>query len=118
MASLNPQFIEVFLENFHVFQESGNEDSRLFLMDINTAMWNAPLTNLERQIIVRLFIDPPTPPQRDEPDKDGFTRGRPAGGTSQSQLCEELKMDKSTLSNLKWSAIHKIAEYLGEAYDV
>ena len=118
MAMLNPKFIEVFLENFHVFQESGNEDSRLFLMDINNAMYNAPLTNLERQVIVRLFIDPPKPPQRDQPDKDGFTRGRPAGGTTQTQLCEELGIEKSTLSNLKWSAIEKMATYLGEAYEV
>lgn len=118
MASLNPKFIEVFLENFHTFQESGNEDSRLFLMDLNTAMYNAPLTSTERKIVVRLFIDPPNPPQRDQLDKDGFTRGRPSGGTTQSQLCEELGIDKSTLSNLKWSAIDKIAVYLGEAYEV
>jgi hypothetical protein len=118
MAPINLQFIEVFLENFHTFQESGNEDSRLFLMDVNTAMWNAPLTMLERRIINRLFIEPPKPPQRDIPDKDGFTRGRPSGGTTQSTLCEELGIDKSTLSNLKWSAIQKMAEYVGDEYEV
>jgi hypothetical protein len=118
MGTLNPEFINVFLENFHVFQESGNEDSRLFLMDVNTAMWNAPLTMLERRIINRLFIEPPTPPRRDAPDKDGFTRGRPAGGTTQAMLCAELGLDKSTLSNLKWSAIEKMAEYLGDSYEV
>lgn len=118
MASLNPQFIEVFLENFHTFQESGNEDSRLFLMDLNTAMYNAPLTSLERKIINRLFIEPPTPPMRDKLDKDGFSRGRPVGGTTQAALCEEMALDKSTLSNLKWSAIEKMAAYLGEEYEV
>ena len=118
MASLNPQFINAFLENWHTFMESGNEDSRLFLMDINTAMYNAPLTSTERKIVVRLFIDPPKPPQRDQPDKDGFTRGRPSGGTTQAQLCEEFGVDKSTLSNLKWSAIDKMAQYLGEEYEV
>jgi hypothetical protein len=118
MAPLNPDFINVFLENFHTFQESGNEDSRLFLMDINTAMYNAPLTSLERRVINQLFIEPPTPPQRDVPDKDGFTRGRPAGGTTQAMLCEQLGLDKSTLSNLKWSAIVKMAAYLGDEYEV
>jgi hypothetical protein len=118
MSSLNPEFIEVFLQNFHVFQESGSEDSRLFLMDINTAMWNAPLTTMERRIISRLFIEPPNPPRRDALDKDGLTRGRPAGGTTQAMLCEELGLDKSTLSNLKWSAIGKMSDYLGKEYEV
>lgn len=117
MARLSPELVEMFLENFHVFLESGNEDSRLFLMDVNTAIYNAPLTNTERKIINRLFLEPPLPPTRDVPDKDGFTRGRPSGGTTQSTLCDELSIEKSTLSNLKWSAIEKMCAYLGEEYD-
>src|SRR6266446_4168412 len=118
MASLDPEFVRVFLENYHVFNESGDLDSRLFLLDINTAMWNAPLTTMERQIVQRLFIEPPIPPYRDKLDKDGFSRGRPAGGTTQNSLCEELKIEKSTLSNLKQSAILKMAGYLGAEYDL
>lgn len=116
--SLNPRFVEAFLENWHEFAESGNADSRLFLMDIHTAMMHAPLSMSERQIINRLYIQPPAPPQRDQLDKDGFTRGRPAGGTTQSMLCEQLGIEKSTLSNLKQSAIEKMAIWLGEEYEV
>lgn len=115
---LNPDFISVFLENWHEFNESGNADSRLFLLDINTALWNAPLTNTERQIIQRLYIEPPMPPQRDKVDKNGNHWGRPAGGTTQTTLSEELGIEKSTFSNLKRSAIEKMALYLGEEYEV
>ena len=87
-------------------------------MDVNTAMWNAPLTNRERQIINRLFIEPPSPPQRDKVDKDGYHRGRPTGGTTQTMLCEELGIEKSTLSNLKKSAMLKMANYLGDEYEL
>ena len=117
MGSIDPEFVRVFLENYHQFNESGDIDSRLFLLDVNTAMWNAPLTVKERQIVNRLFIDPPRPPQRDKTDKDGYHRGRPAGGTTQTMLCEELGIEKSTLSNLKKSAIEKMANYLGDSYD-
>jgi hypothetical protein len=113
MASLNPEFVEAFLESFHVFQESGNEDSRLFLMDLNTAMYNAPLTSLERQVVVRLFIDPPKPPQRDY-----SSLGRPAGGSTQAALCKELGIAESTISALKQSAIEKMSEWLGSEYEV
>lgn len=115
---LNPEFISVFLENWHEFNESGNHESKLFLWDINTALWNAPLTSTERQVIQRLYIEPPKPPQRDKIDKNGNHWGRPAGGTTQTSLSEELGIEKSTLSNLKKSAIEKIASYLGEAYEV
>lgn len=118
MASIDPEFVRVFLENYHAFMESGDLDSRLFLMDLNTAMWNAPLTSRERQIIQRLFIEPPKPPVRDKVDKDGYHRGRPVGGTTQTLLCEELGLEKSTLSNIKKSAIDKMAAFLGEAYDI
>lgn len=118
MASLNLEFIQTFLENYHTFMESGDENSRLFLMDLNTAMWNAPLTSTERRIINKLFLEPPVPPQRDKVDKDGYHRGRPTGGTTQTILCEELGIEKSTLSNLKRSAIEKMAGYLGEEYDL
>jgi len=109
--------VETFLENYHAFNESGNLDYRLFLLDVNTAMWEAPLTMIERQIVQRLFIEPPISPLRDTLAKDGTTRGRPRGGTTQTTLCEELSIEKSTLSNLKRSAINKMAVYLGDAYD-
>jgi|SRR6266581_3748171 len=118
MGSLNPDLVEVFLQNYHTFNESGNLDYRLFLLDINTAMYNAPLTSVERQIINRLFVDPSTPPQRDKADKNGNYRGRPSGGTTQTALCAELGIEKSTFSNLKRSAITKMAAFLGDAYDV
>lgn len=118
MGSLNPEFVATFLENYHALQESGDLDARLFLMDLNTAMWNAPLTNTERRIINKLFISPPSPPSRDKVDKDGFSRGRPPGGTTQTSLGEELGIEKSTLSNLKRSAIEKMSAYLGEEYEL
>jgi hypothetical protein len=114
---LNPELIAVFLENWHEFLESGNSDSRLFIMDINTAILSAPLTNTERAIIQRLYVNPPKPPSRGKPDKDGFSRGRPSGGSTQQSLCDQLGIEKSTLSNLKHSAIEKIAIWLGDEYD-
>jgi hypothetical protein len=115
---LNPDLISVFLENYHEFNESGDSDSRLFLMDIHTAIYNAPLTTTERSIVQRLFIDQPEAPARGKLDKDGFSRGRPAGGTTQQMLCEQLGIEKSTLSNIKRSAIEKMATYLGDEYDL
>src|SRR5690348_6031473 len=115
---LNPELISVFIENYHEFNESGDSNFRLFLVDIGTAIYNAPLTTTERAIIQRLFIDPPEAPARGKLDKDGFSRGRPSGGTTQLALCEQFGIEKSTLSNLKRSAIEKMAQYLGEEYEL
>lgn len=116
MIQLNSDFVALFLENFHEFQSSHDVESHYIIWDINTAIYNAPLTITERSVIQRLYITPPCPPERDRHDKNGFTNGRPLGGTTQSAVGQELGIEKSTLSNIKRSAIQKIADYLGDDY--
>jgi DNA-directed RNA polymerase specialized sigma subunit len=113
---MNSELVSTFLENFHELQSSKNPENAFLIWDINVAIWNAPLTNEERRVIQRLYIDPPAPPERDKLAKNGFTNGRPHGGTTQSTVGERLGIEKSTLSNIKKSAIDKIAQYLGTAY--
>jgi hypothetical protein len=114
---MNSDVIEFFLENFHEFQASRDIESQYVIWDINAAIYNTPLTNSERSIIQRLYINPPAPPERDHTAKNGFTNGRPPGGTTQSAVGQELGIEKSTLSNIKKAAIEKIANYLSEAYN-
>ncbi len=102
---LDPKFVELFLSNYHEFNASQDVESRYITWDLGVALWNAPLTSQERSVIQRLYIDQPQPPTRTD------KVGRPAGGATQSSLGE-----KSTVSNLKRSAIEKISAYLGEAY--
>lgn len=113
---MNPSFIEVFLENFHEFQSSRDVESQYMIWDINAAIYNAPLTTRERSVIQRLYLSPPSAPERDRQAKNGFTNGRPVGGTTQSAIGQQLGIEKSTLSNIKKAALQKIAEYLGDAY--
>jgi hypothetical protein len=102
---LDPRFIELYLQNFHEFNASQDVESHYIIWDIGVALWNAPLTSKERSVLQRLYIDNPQAPTRTN------RVGRPAGGATQSSVGE-----KSTVSNLKKSAITKIANYLGEEY--
>lgn len=104
---LDPHFIEIYLENFHEFNASPNIEAHYIIWDIGVALWNAPLTSQERSVIQRLYINPPLAPVRTD------KVGRPAGGTTLNSIGE-----KSTVSNLKHSAITKIAQYLGEEYGI
>lgn len=102
---LDPRFVEVFLEHYHEFNTSRDVESAYIIWDIGVALWNAPLTSAERSTIQHLYLDQPKAPVR----RSGV--GRPAGGTTLESLGE-----KSTISNLKRSAIDKIAGYLGSEY--
>jgi hypothetical protein len=104
-VGLDPRFIEVYLDHFHEFNASQDIESRYILWDIGVALWNAPLTVQERSIIQRLYLNQPVAPERTD------KVGRPSGGATQSSIGE-----KSTVSNLKRSAIAKIAQFLGEEY--
>lgn len=99
-----------------MFEDSEDVESRYILIDIRNAIANATLTLEERLVIRRLYFDEPQPPQRDKQDKNGFTNGRPAGGTTQTGLAEELNIGFRDISRIKQSAILKISEYLGEDY--
>ena len=102
---LDPRFVELYLSNYHEFTTSRDVESAYILWDLNVAVWSAPLTSAERGVIQRLYFDPPKPPAR----SPGV--GRPSGGTTLESVGE-----KSTVSNLKRSAITKIAEFLGSEY--
>ena len=102
---LDNHVVEVFLENYHEFVDSKDVESAYLSWDIGVAVWNAPLTTQERSVIQRLYLDRPRPPTRTN------KAGRPAGGTTLNSIGE-----KSTVSNLKHSAIAKIAQYLGNEY--
>ena len=112
------RFVEVYLEGFHLFELSEDTESRYIIMDIRNAILKAPLTMEEKQVLKRLYFDEPIPPQRDKQDKNGFTNGRPSGGTTQASLAEEFNTDFREISRLKQSAIQKIADYLGSEYGV
>jgi DNA-directed RNA polymerase specialized sigma subunit len=113
---LQIELVEVFLENFHTFCISNDIESRYIIMDILSAIRQAPLTQEEKAIIQKLYIDAQEPPERDREAKNGHTNGRPLGGTTQTAVGVELGIEKSTLSVMKKSAIEKIAAYLGEEY--
>jgi hypothetical protein len=104
-VGLDPRFIEVFLENYHEFNNNRDVESAYILWDIGVAVWNAPLTSQERSVIQRLYLSQPQSPARTD------KVGRPAGGTTLASIGE-----KSTVSNLKRSAIEKIAQFLGDEY--
>ena len=113
---MNPTLVEVFLSNFHEFQDAQDIESQYLLWDLNAAIYSAPLTSDERRVIQRLYIDPPQPPSRDKPDKNGLTAGRPSGGTTQAAIGAAMGIEKSTFSNIKKMAIEKISDFLGAEY--
>jgi hypothetical protein len=115
-VGLQTDFVEVFLENFHTFCISNDIESRYIIMDILDAVRRAPLTNEEKSLIQKLYINAQEPPQRDNVAKNGHTNGRPSGGTTQGTVGEEMGIEKSTFSVIKKSAITKIADFLGEEY--
>lgn len=113
--SLDPEFVKVFLENFHEFEESGDLDSRCILWDIGIALWNAPLTTTERSVIQQLYLQPPEMPFRTN------KKGRPSGGTTLTSVSvagPNGGTSKDTVNTLKNSAIQKIAKFLGDSYGV
>lgn len=112
------RFVEVYLEGYHAFEDSEDVESRYILIDIRNAIRNAPLTLEEKLVLKRLYFDEPMPPQRDKQDKNGFTNGRPAGGSTQTSLADELNIGFRDISRIKQSAILKISEYLGDEYNV
>lgn len=102
---LDPEFVRLYLENFHEFNASTDVESHYIIWDLGVALWNAPLTTQERSVIQRLYLNHPQPPVRTN------KVGRPSGGTTLDSVGE-----KSTISNLKRSAIGKIAAFLGDEY--
>ena len=87
-------------------------------MDIENAIKKTELTTKEKLVLALLYFSGPKAPERDKIDKDGNTRGRPTGGATTLAVAQELNMDFRRVSELKQSAIQKIAETLGDQYGI
>lgn len=67
---------QILLQNYHLLQESENPALRDVLIDLQKAIAEAELTDLEKQIIQASYVDPPEIPIRTG------KRGKPKGAGS------------------------------------
>lgn len=110
------KLVETFLESYYTYKDSTDVESRDIILDLEKAIKTAPLTTKEKLVLAKLYFNGPQAPERDKLDKNGETRGRPSGGTTTVTVAQELGTDFRRISEIKTSAIQKIADTLGEQY--
>lgn len=93
---------EALLENWHMLQDSNEIEIRAILIDLNKALVEAELTDVETRAIRAVYMDDPTPPIR--------TGGshRPAGGSNRTSAAVKVGVSRATLWKILNSAILKI----------
>jgi len=104
------------MESYDTFRETPDIESRSIVLDVQKAIKESPLTTKEKLVLAKLYFSGPQPPERDRPDKNGNTRGRPLGGATTVTVAQELNMDFRRVNEIKQTAITKIATQLGEGY--
>lgn len=110
---------EVLLTHYHELRNDPTEENIIHVMNIHGAFRAAPLTDNERELLKLRYFAEPVPPERDKPDKNGGTNGRPAGGWTDETVARlmydnvSINAAKGRFKRTKNSALKKFQETLG-----